>query len=72
MCIRDSFEGYEDVVRMEEQWLSLEGKISGKVFERVKERFALQKENSRQWRDVINSFFYRKSMIPDEKGRKLY
>lgn len=66
------FEGYEDVVRMEEQWLSLEGKVSSKVFERVKERFALQKENSRQWRDVINSFFYRKSMIPDEKGRKLY
>lgn len=66
------FEGYEDVVNMESDWMKLEGKIPEHIFRRVKERFALQKENSREWRDVINSFFYRKSMIPDEQGRKIY
>lgn len=66
------FEGYEDVEKMAEAWSSLEGKIPQKIYERVKERFDRQKKNSREWRDVINSFFYRRSMIPDEKGRKLY
>ena len=66
------FEGYEDVEDMEREWLTLEGKIPQEIYERVKERFALQKKNSREWRDVINSFFYRKSMIADEKGRRLY
>ena len=66
------FEGYEDVEKMAETWISLEGKIPQKIYERVKERFDRQKKNSREWRDVINSFFYRRSMIPDEKGRKLY
>lgn len=66
------FEGYEDVLEMQKKWLSLEGKIPSGIFLRVKERFEMQVENSREWRDVINSFFYRKSMIPDEKGRKIY
>ena len=66
------FEGYEDVEKMAEAWIFLEGKIPQKIYERVKERFDRQKKNSREWRDVINSFFYRRSMIPDEKGRKLY
>ena len=66
------FEGYEDVEKMAEAWISLEGKIPQKIYVRVKERFDRQKKNSREWRDVINSFFYRRSMIPDEKGRKLY
>lgn len=66
------FEGYEDVERMEMEWNSLEGKIPQNIYERVKERFDRQKKNSREWRDVINSFFYRRSLIPDEKGRKIY
>ena len=66
------FEGYEDVKRMQKKWLQLEDKIPQQIFERVKERFEKQVENSREWRDVINSFFYRKSMIPDEKGRTIY
>ena len=33
------FEGYEDVEKMEQEWISLEGKIPQKIYERVKERF---------------------------------
>lgn len=66
------FEGYADVQKMQRDWDSLEDKIPQHIFKRVKERFARQAENSREWCDVINSFFYRKSMIPDEKGRDIF
>ncbi|MBO4346598.1 MAG: hypothetical protein J5840_03055, partial [Lachnospiraceae bacterium] len=35
-------------------------------------RFEHQVIHSKEWRDVINSYFYRKTGIEDEKGRKLY
>ncbi|WP_121875388.1 MULTISPECIES: hypothetical protein [Petrotoga] len=34
--------------------------------------FRSRKESAKEWRDVINSYFYRKTMIYDEKGRKIY
>ena len=53
-------------------WDSLEGKVPSKVFQRVQKRLEHQKEHSKEWRDQINSYFYRKSMIPDEQNRKIY
>ena len=53
-------------------WSSLEGKIPERVYKRVKERLEHQKEHSKEWRDQINTYFFRKSMIPDEKGRQIY
>lgn len=41
-------------------------------FERVKERLHMQLEHAKEWRDVINTYFYRRTGIPDEKGRKIY
>ena len=38
----------------------------------VMERMSRQKRNAREWRDVINSFFYRFSGAEDAKGRPLY
>jgi alpha-glucuronidase len=29
-------------------------------------------DNAREWRDVINTYFYRKTGIPDARGRKIY
>ncbi len=66
------FEGYERMRRLEQTWLSLEGRVAEPLFSRVKDRFRRQEENAREWRDVINSFFYRKSMIPDEHNRPIY
>ena len=43
-----------------------------KVARHVKERLERQFKNAVNWRDQINSYFYRKSGIPDEKGRKIY
>lgn len=66
------FEGAEDVERMYDKWQTLKGLLDETVFERVTERLAHQKDHSKEWRDVINSYFYRKTLIPDDKGRTLY
>lgn len=66
------FEGVEEVDEMVESFLSLEGLIEQKAFERMKERFLHQKSHSREWRDQINSYFYRKTGIADAKGRTIY
>ena len=66
------FEGVEEVEKMIEKWISIKEEICPVVHERVLERFVRQFENSKNWRDVINTYFYRKTLIPDEKGRQIY
>ncbi len=66
------FEGVEGVKEMISLWESLEGKPSEDVYRRVRERFDRQLYNAREWRDQVNSYFYRKSGIEDEKGRRIY
>lgn len=66
------FHGVEQVDHMYELWLSIEANIPEHIFKRTKERFLHQKEHSREWRDQINTYFWRMTMIPDEQGRKIY
>lgn len=66
------YEGAEEVERMSDLWEELKGLINEASFDRVSERIKHQVEHSREWRDVINSYFYRKTLIDDEKGRPLY
>lgn len=66
------FEGVEEVCAMRELWQGLEGKIEPEVWENVRERFERQLLNAKEWRDQVNSYFYRKSGIADEKGRTIY
>jgi len=66
------FEGAEDAEELARLWDGLKGEIEEEVFLRVKERLDHQKLHSKEWRDQINSYFYRKSMISDEKGRTIY
>lgn len=66
------FEGAEDVETMASLWSSLKGLVDDAAFERVNKRFEHQLENSKEWRDVINSYFYRKTLIEDEKGREMW
>lgn len=66
------FEGVEEVEAMKKQWEGLAGKISDRSFACVKDRFARQLENAKEWRDRVNTYFYRKSGIDDEKGRTIY
>lgn len=66
------FEGVEMVDEMDRRFGELRGKVPEKVYERVMARLAHQKEHAREWRDQINTYFYRKSGIADEKGREIF
>ena len=66
------FEGYDEAKQLAAQWDSLKGKVDDEIFENVRERFERQLANAREWCDQVNSYFYRKSAIPDEKGRQIW
>lgn len=66
------FEGEEGARGLAADWDSLKSAVPSEVYDRVKERFDLQLDNAREWRDQVNSYFFRKSGIPDEKGRPIY
>jgi alpha-glucuronidase len=66
------FEGVENVQEFIDTWQSLRPYLPENVYASVAERFRRQLMNAKEWRDVINTYFYRKTGIPDEKGRKIY
>lgn len=66
------FEGVQEVEQMIGVWDGLKEELPQNAYENVKERFGRQLENAREWRDQVNSYFFRKSGIADEKGRKIY
>ena len=66
------FEGVEEVEEMIRVWESLKGRIPEASYELVRERFDRQLYNAKEWRDQVNSYFYRKSNIPDEKNRVVF
>ncbi len=66
------FQGEEEARGLAADWDSLKDAVPEEVYKRVKERLDLQLDNAREWRDQVNSYFYRKCGIPDEKGRTIY
>ena len=66
------FEGVSEAEELKESWEMLEGAVPPDVFENVRDRFRRQVENAAEWRDQVNTYFYRKSGIADEKGRKIF
>ena len=66
------FEGYEEAEGLKEKWLTLKGKIDAEAFDLVLERLDMQLKNAAEWRDVVNTYFYRKTGIDDIHGRKIY
>jgi alpha-glucuronidase len=40
--------------------------------ERVADRFAEQLRSATEWRDQVNTYFLRKSGIPDTQSRRIY
>ena len=66
------FEGAEDAETMAKLWDELDGLVNRDAFKRVFERLEHQVAHSKEWRDIINSYFYRKTLIDDERGRELY
>ncbi len=66
------FEGVEEVEKFIELWDSIKSYIPESIYENSKERFERQLKNAVEWRDVYNSYFFRKSGIEDENKRTIY
>ncbi|MFG2461862.1 alpha-glucuronidase [Streptomyces sp. NPDC048523] len=66
------FEGVAEVEAAREAWASLAGLVDPARHARVTERFEEQLRSAREWRDQVNSYFFRKSGVPDEQGRTIY
>lgn len=66
----DHFEGAEEAERMQETLKTLP--LPEMDREEALARMEKQVRNAREWRDVINTFFFRLSGVPDEKERLIY
>ncbi len=66
------FLGVEQVIEMIEDWKHLENKIDSYRYKNVLGRFEMQLENAIEWRDRINTYFFRHSGIADEQNRIIY
>ena len=65
------FEGAQDVQCFIQTWESLKELLPPCMYESVLERLHRQMENALEWRDVVNTYFLRKTGIRDEKGRHI-
>lgn len=66
------FEGFDEAEKFREDWISIKDKIDEETFNVVLGKFDMQLKNAREWRDIVNTYFYRKTGIKDAKGRKVY
>ncbi len=66
------FEGIEDVRAMIADWVSIQGTIDDELYRRTLVLLKGQLEHAMLWRDVVNTYFYRKTGIEDERHRNIY
>ncbi len=66
------FEGVEEAEEARRVWAGLSDLVEPERHARVAERFAEQLRGAREWRDQINSYFLRKSGVPDAHGRTIH
>ncbi|WP_179599763.1 alpha-glucuronidase family glycosyl hydrolase [Neobacillus driksii] len=66
------FEGVEEAEELVETWLQLKDRIDQERFDDILNKLQEQANHSKEWRDIINTYFYRKSGIKDELNRKIY
>jgi len=48
------------------------GLVAPDVYARVSERLDEQLRCAEEWRDQINTYFFRKSGVPDAHGRRIF
>jgi alpha-glucuronidase len=65
-------EGARRVVEMRDLWRSLEGRLDEAAWTNVMERLERQVDSAREWRDQVNTYFFRKSGVPDRHGRVIH
>ncbi|MGW2613272.1 alpha-glucuronidase [Streptomyces sp. NPDC001500] len=66
------FEGVEEAEEARRVWAGLADLVDPARHARVTERYDEQVRGAREWRDQVNSYFLRKSGVPDARGRTIY
>ncbi|MFD1050568.1 alpha-glucuronidase, partial [Kibdelosporangium lantanae] len=66
------FTGRDEVAQMAETWARLAGRVPEATFDRVTELLREQLRCATEWRDQVNTYFWRKSGIPDAHGRRIH
>lgn len=66
------FEGAERAAELTDRWAQLADHMDKGLYQQVAERLAEQAEHAKEWRDRINTYFYRRCGIADEQGREIY
>ena len=66
----DHFAGYEEAKEMASILKDLD--LPEPDREEMLARMEAQLRNAREWRDIVNTFFYRFCGVPDERGRTIY
>jgi alpha-glucuronidase len=65
------FAGAEAAKAMAEKWRSLSGRVDSRRHAEVLQRLEHQAAHAEEWRDQINAYCFRKSGVPDERGRTI-
>lgn len=66
------FAGAEEVAALRPVWDGLAGLVDPALHARVGELLDEQLRSAREWRDQINTYFFRKSGVPDAHGRRIH
>jgi alpha-glucuronidase len=66
------FAGAEQAAELRRRWDDIADLVDPAVAARVRERLDEQVRSAEEWRDQINTYFYRKSGVPDAHGRRIY
>lgn len=66
------FAGVEEVEAMVARWEGVAHLVAAEVSEEISRRMAEQLRSAREWRDQVNTYFWRKSGVPDARGRTIH
>ncbi|GIG92260.1 alpha-glucuronidase [Plantactinospora endophytica] len=68
------FAGVDQVARMRRRWdrIGGSGLVDAALHARVADRLAEQQRCAEEWRDQVNTYFLRKSGVPDAHGRRIH
>jgi alpha-glucuronidase len=63
------YEGLEEVKDWVQQWKALRGRVDEQRYHDILTQLTYQAGHAQVWRDAINTWFWRTSGVPDDKGR---
>jgi alpha-glucuronidase len=66
------FAGVTEAENLLKSWEGLAGRIAPDWYEPVRGRLEEQVDHAKEWRDVINTYFYRRTGVADAEGRRIH